>query len=169
MGRSVIPHPRATVTGYLEFAPEHYCDVCNSWTEEGKCPECGEDIYACEFSTGCDHSEEWREFVEWVSTTARELWPSFYDVDARSVSWQSENYVCAENRHSEISISEYCGMVAISLAPRSDLSDYYRESVISDTLGAKWRAQIAPRFLELFSAMTPVAQFSNGETVYRKD
>lgn len=163
MGRSVIPHPNATVTGYLEFAPEHYCLDCETFTESGHCPDCGEYV-GCDYS--CDHGEEWREFVQWVSDTARELWPSFYDVDARTVSYWSENYVCAENRHSEISISEYCGSVAVSLAPRSDLGDYWEDSMLSDTLGAHWRRQVSERFLSTFSTRTPVATLSDGTTVY---
>lgn len=166
MGRSVIPHPRATVTGYLELDPSHYCDECGEWSEEGKCPECDRDMYACDF--GCDHSEEWREFVQWVSDTARELFPSMHDVDARTVSWSSENYACAENRHSEISISEYCGLVAISLAPRSDLSDYYWEELQSETLGAHWRAQVSDRFLATFSTLQKLGTASNGESFYER-
>jgi len=168
MGRSVIPHPQATVTAYLEFSSEHYCPECEQWSEEGKCPECGDEIYSCSFVFGCDHAEDWREFVQWVSDTACEFWPSMHDVDARTVSWSSENYVCAENRHSEISISEYCGLVAISLAPRSDLSDHYWEEFQSETLGARWRSQISERFLSTFGTLQKTATASNGESFYER-
>lgn len=162
MGRSVIPHPNATVTAYATFETSHWCDECEEWSYAGE--ECPHAPYSCAF--GCDHSDEYREYLQWISDTAREIFPSMSDVDAREVSRWSENYVIAENSHSEISVSEYCGMVAISLAPRSDLADHYWEDTLARTLGETWRKRVSQRFLEQFGEYQKLGTMSNGESVF---
>lgn len=163
MGRSVIPHPYATVTAYIEFNPSHYCDDCETFTEDNSsCPECGQYI-GCDYS--CDHSDDWDSFKEWIVTTAQSLMPSMDKTD-REVSRWSENTVILDNRHSEVSVSEYSGLVAISLAPRSDLEGYSDENSLAP-LGAAWRVRMSERFTDSLGTLQKLGTFSNGESVYR--
>src|SRR5690606_18697904 len=99
----------------------------------------------------------------WIIDTARELWPSFTEAD----SWiGQESHVIAENAHSIIAVSEYCGMVSISLGSNYDRQEYWRDH--SPGLGKHWREQVSEKFLGTFSELTKVGTFSNGESVYER-
>lgn len=75
-----------------------------------------------------------------------------------------EDHIILQNCYGEISVSEYCGCVAICLAPRDD----------DDGWNSAWCHRAAKNFERIVtkafksSAMQKVATFSNGEAMYRK-
>ena len=174
MGRSVIPHPHATVTAYIEFSPAHPCinsrdELCDEWGPSGEtCDVCADSPEFPFCDAHCDHSDDWEDFLEWVVSEAQRIAPSLQSADRDVSHWnyRTENRVILENRHSEVSVSEYCGLVAISLAPRSDWEGYPDENSL-ESLGAQWRARIAGRFASSLGTLRKLGTFSNGESVYR--
>ena len=167
MGRSVIPHPYADVVAYQSFEPdeEYYKMLFQEALDDGDLSE-DEDFNTWMWRMWQWNSpDEWDDLEEWVRDTVIDFWPSFYPEyrEVRHWNMNTENTVLAQNAHSEVSISEYNGMVAISLAPRSDL-DYYDPGL---NLGKAWRARVADRFRRTFSQYDQVGRMSNGEEVYR--
>lgn len=63
-----------------------------------------------------DHEDAWTDFMNDLrGNVLPEIFPSLTECDR----WQDrEDHVIMENEHCEISVSEYCGLVAVCLAPR---------------------------------------------------
>lgn len=114
-----------------------------------------------------DSEYEWQDFAEYVQETVCEYWPSFSPADDNE--WIGrELRVIAKNGHSVVTLSEYCGTVAICLGPNYDRATYWRNPGDSlAALGERWRAQIAPRFLDTFGMMVKLGTFSDGTSAYR--
>lgn len=92
-----------------------------------------------------------------------ELFPSMTACDR----WEGrENHVVAENAHSEVSISEYCGVVAICLAQKFDYDNYYADESSVANLGAHWRKMVEEKFNKNFSEMRMLGRFSDGTAAY---
>ena len=173
MGRSVITHRHAEAVAYDTFGPdeEYYTEQWDELDEDDR-------EYYGDFdrfmygSWNEDAQYEWDDFKVAIQDRLVELWPSLEATDRIPGYWDSyhdEQAVIAENAHTEISISEYCGVVAISLAPRSDIDyNYADEESRAQNTGKHWRAQIAERFLEEFGEVVKIGTFSNGESVYQK-
>lgn len=172
MGRSVIPHPRAEVVAYTTHEPdeEFYRSIFEEDMNAGDIDE-DEDFDRWMYSQWEEDSQHsWDDLKEWVRETLENTWPSFESADERSTGygWRDENIVLMQNAHSEVSISEYCGVVAISLAPRSDFDYYYSEEVSVANLGARWRQSISEKFNKIFGTMHRLGGFSDGTSVYQK-
>lgn len=165
MGRSVMTLSGATVIAYATFEPSHYCDECEEWHPQGETLEaCQEAPYSCCF--GCDHSEEFGDYLEWVRDTVRAYWPSMDSAD----SWVgNELHTVAESRHSIVTVSEYMDCVAICLGANYDRQNYYADDSQLSGMGEQWRKSIAPKFLATFGTMTRIATMSNGESVYARN
>lgn len=187
MGRSVMTHPNAEVTAYLSWAEDHvsfcrYCEeevvqtydgwVLESDTDATYCPvraleltgdynTAFEDIEAQAKHEGYEYdSENFENDLDYTRDYLLELWPSLESADR----WPyNEVHVIAENRLVEVSISEYGGLVALCIAPRTDLYE--------DTSGlAKgWIKAISGRFLSAFGSYAKLGTFSNGESAYLKE
>lgn len=173
MGRSVITHRHAEHVAYTTFGPDE-AYYLEDWNELDK----DDREYYGNFEDymygrwDADAQDEWDDFKVGIQDRLKELWPSLEPTDRGTGYWNSyndEQIVIAENAHTEISISEYCGAVAISLAPRSDIDFYYAdEEARSLNTGKRWRAQIADKFLSEFGAMVKIANFSDGTSTYQK-
>lgn len=187
MGRSVLEHPDAVVTAYASWSDDHvslctwcdeevtrdypdwvvegadvptYCDAhMTALLEEHDGPY--EGIEADATHEGWDYDEDnFQNDVGWVTEYMQELWPSLYPVDR----WVGrEVHVVLENRLVEVSVSEYCGLVALCIAPRSDLSDYGDNT---RGLGIRWAESVSERFRRTFGSYAKLGTFSNGESVY---
>lgn len=166
MGRSVETVSDATATAYAEFKLEPFeCWECHgTGTVE-------EDAYTCENCRGDgtipnydEEGIEWRAYLEWVSETACELWPSMHD-DERFLPYpHRETIIVASNAHSSVAVSEYCGVVAISLIPDYDRATFWRTD---DPLGEHWRKTQAEKFLSTFGEYDKIGTFSDGTSAYR--
>ena len=154
MGRSVMTLPGSN-TAFQTFNPSHYCEEHDGW-------EC-EDVDTCSF--GCDHSDDFRDYLDWLSEEVTRLWPSFDPADR----WiGKELHVIAENAHSIVAVAEYCDLISINLGANYDRDTYWDDSSDFAGLGAHWRSQVESKFLETFSELTKIGTFSNGESVYQK-
>lgn len=115
-----------------------------------------------EFSDDEDQSFEWECYLDDIrDNVLPEIFPSLTKCNR----WQDrEDHIIAENGRCEISISEYCGCVAVCLAPLDPDSAF----------DCAWCERSAKKFRNTFhkifkgSAMTRMGTFSNGESVYQK-
>jgi hypothetical protein len=171
MGRSVITHREAVVVAYDEFGPneEYYRECFNELDEDDR-------EYYSDFETYMyrmwneDAQFEWTDYKTGIQDMLKELFPSFEATDRGTgyYGYDDEQVVIAENYHSEVSISEYCGVVAISLAPRSDIEEWQEDWNKRQSIGKAWRNKISSKFEERFSTARKIGTFSNGESVYER-
>lgn len=184
MGRGVMTHPNAEVVAYASWEENRqaicrYCDedltfdkVDYNWVaDDSNTPEyC---IVRIMENGPYDVPDDEKKHEPWdydaddfsndleaVTEYMMELWPSLYPVER----WiGNEVHIVLENGLVEVSVSEYMGLVALCIAPRSDF-DY------EDHLGLakRWISQVSERFLRTFGEYAKLGTFSNGETVYEK-
>lgn len=166
MGRSVINHPNATTVAYDYLEWNHawfHCDECDEWVYRDECEHVAADTFIpCTLE--CDHSGEWRDYVDYVQESVTRMFPSMQACDDYYHS--SEQRILARNAHSEVSISEYCDSVSISLAAYFDRDTYWRDDSALGSLGEQWRRSVSERFQREFGTLAKVGTFSNGESVY---
>lgn len=153
MGRSVSTHPSAVGTVYLHnivFEDDIPYDPDNENDDEPRY-----DYF------------DWSEFEEDIKNVVNERYPSFESCDR----WAGrEDHVILENACAEISVSSYCGLFAICIAPKDGSDwDYDAETVRN----ANWTGRIAHHFeahLEkrfAGSALRYQGSASNGEAFFR--
>lgn len=164
MGRSVNSLSDATVVAYLTHEPdedyyrERYEDDMLATVPEERVQF---DDFMWSWWNGGDSEYEWAHTLDWIRDTLANTWPSFEDADE----WiDGEIHVIAQNAHSVVAISEYGGFVSLSLAPRYDRNEFWRDD---NALGEQWRKSISEKFLTLFSEYERIGVASNGEGVYR--
>lgn len=104
----------------------------------------------------------WDSFVEDLQQNViADRFPSFSECDR----WMDrEDHVIMENAHAEVSVSEYCGLVAVCLAPR-DPDDAFAVAW-TENFASSFHAHVTKMFKS--SALTKVGTFSNGESVFEK-
>ena len=110
---------------------------------------------------GCEEDWQFDDFLECVQENLEDKYPSLRRCDR----WAGrEDHVVLENNRAEVSVSEYCGLVAVCLAPRDP----------DDPLDQGWTWQCKTGFKKhLEKAFSPcalrsVGRFSNGEQVFTK-
>lgn len=106
-----------------------------------------------------DSQWEWDNFVGCIQDILSTKYKSLRDADR----WvDREDHVILENYVAEISISEYCGGVAICLAPRDT----------DNPLHEGWCGQVYKGFHEIlnkyFQGYIRIGHMSNGEGVYQR-
>lgn len=112
--------------------------------------------------------EAFDSMLEDLQEYAPTLWPSLRTCDK----WlDREDHAVLENDLAYIGISEYCGIVALWIVPKTDEYENsgYAESASKAQLCDHWVDQIKNKFVETFGTLHKVATFSNGEAVYRRD
>lgn len=168
MGRSVMTLSDATAVAYdyLEPNEEYYREQFEDDVEQGYEDEDSDfDNYMWTRWNDGDAASDFESYLEGIQYVAKELWPSFEDADE----WVGrENHVILKNAHSIITVSEYCGSVAVCLGANYDRDGYYADDTELANLGEHWRKQIADKFIERFSTLSKIGTFSNGESVYIK-
>lgn len=144
MGRSVLTHPDAVVTATAYWQENHIsiCTHCDSevkrewngemvWVPEATdmkveydnkpwlCPDNPEEDGEHE---GHDYdSDNFTNDLEWFTEWMKEKYPSLWTTDR----WVgNEIHVVLENNLVEVSVSEYCGIVALCIAPLRHLDEY---------------------------------------------
>ena len=155
MGRSVMTLGGTAIVAYTEFEPSHYCEVHDGF-------ECTD----IECDESCDHGDDYQDCVlDYYQERVTELWPSFQPAD----DWVGDElHVIAENAHSIVAVSEYCGLVSISLGAKYDRRSYTADDSEIGGLGEHWRKQIAAKFLSTFGEYAKLGTMSNGEGVFQK-
>ena len=111
-----------------------------------------------EYEDDFDAREGWKDYLLYLQDTARELWPSFWDIGAE---WAGrEDRIILRNRLAEFGVSEYCGLVSIWVRPRPDAE--------MPALAEKWVWSIQKKFFENFGSLKLVGRASNGEAFFQK-
>lgn len=105
---------------------------------------------------------DWDLFQENIVEGLKAEFPSLEDADG----WDNrETRIVLENRLAEIGISEYCGLVSVSIrAKYQDGNDYAEEASLAP-LAAAWVSRIGDRFGK-FGDLRKVGTFSNGEAIF---
>jgi hypothetical protein len=116
---------------------------------------------------GTEHYDQFRAQEDWdcmfdnLTSALIKAFPSL----SKCNRWEHrEDHIILENRHCEIGISEYGGMVSLSIR----VSEYYDEH---SGLALNWIEKIWPRMKRVIGQNTPAllvktGSFSNGEGVY---
>lgn len=114
-----------------------------------------------------DHQLAWDDFKECLTEVLKTRFTSLSEPDKER--WlDRECRVILENRHGCVTVSEYCGCVAVSLVPDDDYRNQHPE------ISKAWCEQIETGFREAVEkafpnwAMRKIGTFSNGEAVYQK-
>lgn len=108
----------------------------------------------------CETSEEaWSYFMNDVRDILKEKYKSFDECDR----WMHrEEHIILESQVAEVSISEYCGLVAICLAPRDP----------DNALHLGWCGQVSKGFHDVlgkhFNGLRKIGSFSNGAGLFER-
>lgn len=107
---------------------------------------------------------EWGFFKENIIDQLKRAFPSLAEAD----SWIGrEDHVVLENGHCKVTISEYCGLAAISLVPENH-DCYYSEDIAKQNLADHWCTQVAGKFENLLGELNKIGTFSNGEAIFER-
>ena len=114
------------------------------------------DQFACDCGERCDC---WQYFRDDLTERAAAIWPSL----SPCREWLGrEDFASLSNNFAYFGVSEYCGIVAVWLAPRRDLEPG------QEALAARWLAQVRPRLAREFRKLERLGTASNGESFYRR-
>lgn len=105
---------------------------------------------------------DWEDFKDNLGTQLAAAFPSLSNADR----WDGrETHIFLDNGLVEFGLSEYCGLVSLSVRPK--VSDYAGPVA----LGEKWITLIAPKVAAIcgdYSALEKIGAFSNGEAIYHE-
>jgi len=106
-----------------------------------------------------DADFEWECFMDDLKYLLQDKYPSLDDCNR----WMdNEDHIILENRRGKISVSEYCGLVAVCLAPRDP----------DEPLDVGWCHTVARGFSALlnksYDSLRSIGRFSNGEQVFER-
>lgn len=177
MGRSVSYLRNAIGIAYIHFDNEEqtFCDKCGNAntttldedTDEGHNHLC-EDCNITFEGYPTDPQFEWNCFVECIEDILKKRIPSIDILDRKNSRWDDrETRIFAENNLAEFGISEYCGLVSISIRVIEDDYAWKYEALAKHWIAKVWPG-IQAAIVETFptTALCKVGNFSNGEGVY---
>ena len=108
---------------------------------------------------------EWDYFVDSITETLKKKYPSLVEIENQWIG--NECRVILGNHLVNVTISEYCGVVAVSIVPVDDLH-YYDEQ----GLATGWIKRVSNGFTKLletnFNAIRKIGTYANGNSVYQK-
>jgi hypothetical protein len=113
-----------------------------------------------EFDSEFDSEFEWDCFYEDLINILCEKYPSLYTVKNK---WDGrETRIILENDLCQIGLSEYCGLVSVSIR----VNEYYEYYNIAES----WinRINFEKVLNEKFNALHKIGTFSNGESIYER-
>lgn len=115
-----------------------------------------------------DPEIEWDFLMDAIEEILRERVPSITIFNRKQSKWEgNEVRIFAENNLAEFGISEYCGLVSISVRVIEDDYSYKYESLARNWINKTWpgiQSLITKRFPD--STLRRIGGFSNGESVY---
>ena len=156
MGRSVLTPTYSELDVFLNFEYPILRD------DEG---EPVLDQYGYEQTDDIALQWHWDFFVEYITETLKKKYPSLVDIGDQWI--DNECKVILANDLVNITISEYCGVVAVSIVPVDDLH-YYDEQ----GLAIGWIKRVSNGFSELletnFDGIRKIGTYANGNSVYQR-
>lgn len=115
-------------------------------------------------ATELEDEFDWEYYVDSIKYQLQSAFPSLEECDK----WLGrEDHAILENGHCHITVSEYCGLVAVSLVPKEH-DIWYPEDIALQNLSGSWCAQIESRFLSMLREYRKVATASNGEAFFER-
>lgn len=109
-----------------------------------------------------EEQEDWGDFIDDVRRIVQEKYPSFVNCKR----WIGrEDLAILKNWHARVTVSEYCGIVAICMVPADDTDLPELADAWCRQVGAAWETYVASRYP---TSLTPLGTASNGVTFYRK-
>lgn len=180
MGRSVDYLSRAIGIAYINYDTSAIsCDHCGSTNvsaldeDEKDANEYGHD-HSCNACSKTfegiepDAKFEWECFTDNIEEILKQRIPSIDILDRKHSRWDGrETRIFAENKLAEFGISEYCGLVSISVRVIEDDYSWKYEALAKRWIEKVWPG-IQDAIAEAFptSALRRIGGFSNGEGVY---
>lgn len=103
---------------------------------------------------------DWNNFKENITVRLQEMFKSLEEANR----WDdNETHIFLENEHAEVGISEYCGLVSVSIRHK----EYDGYGYDQTGLHKHWVDVVADKFLSI-GELRKVGTFSNGEGVYER-
>lgn len=152
MGRSVLTHPRAVVVAYTSWDTS-YEEYIEGWDDDPDMMP-SEQVYYDFYAP-----EDWRDTQEWFVEQCQDMWPSLWETSRYP---HDEVHTVLENNLIEISVSEYCGLTALCIAPRNDIEDSL------SGLAIHVAEQMEAKFDKAFNTYYRVATFNDGTSMYEE-
>lgn len=111
-----------------------------------------------EFEDGDDFA--WTDFVDCLREVLQEKFPSLRNADR----WlDREDHIILENSRVEVSVSEYCGLVSVCLAPIDDCNGFH--VAVAERLAGSFQKCLHKAFGKL--ALRSIGRASNGEQFFQ--
>lgn len=107
-----------------------------------------------------EEDEEYIHYDEFVMDLQERIEALFPSMSSGNVWIENEVNLIAENYHGYVTISEYCGLVALCLVPQ--------ENAESPALAESWCRRVADKFENEFGTLTRLGTMSNGVGVFAK-
>jgi len=169
MGRSVSRPLNAQVVAYAHVTSSYYCRVCNEQADaHDECDGCKSEgrVPDIQFDDDLTHMN-WDDDMVNLSAALQRAFPSLRKADR----WLGrEDHVVLENNLAAVTVSEYCGLVAVCLVP--ERRDAY-ETRDDDPLSVQWIASAEARFRKIVAEtfgieLAKLGTMSNGEGVFKR-
>jgi hypothetical protein len=152
------------------FYCSHCGDTFNEYgqqDEEDCCPHCAAP------ASSCVNQPEWayQDEFDWLLGDFRSEVLRTFDSAHEDDTWLDlEDHALAANRFVWFGISEYCGVIALWMAPKDAP---YDSPASWEALRDNWMAQAWPKFKKLANSCVPepmvrLGTMSNGESVYQR-
>lgn len=110
-----------------------------------------------------DNHEQFQDFVSNVREVLTEKYPSLTKADR----WSGrEDHIILENSQVEISVSEYCGLVAVCLAPLNSYDNEAFNQAVAGRMAKSFDKYLTKAFKP--SVLKSLGHASNGEQFFTK-
>jgi len=181
MARSVNYLYNAKVVYYIDTSEWGYVEE-----DVLECPECGCELYdyETEYEDGDECScctegkfklktkERYDEYIAEINFEdfKSEVTTELQDICTEIDEWEgNEVHILWEGDYTNVAISEYNGLLSLSVAQKDDIFDYCEEDeeVKIQELADKETEKIV-KLLEKFGEYKKIGCFSNGECIYEK-
>lgn len=177
MGRSVSTPSGARVKAYAHVENSYYCRKCAHRDEpethaepDGTCARCKAANRNADIVFDGDTTRmNWDDNMANLSSALCAAFPSLRKPPKDR--WiGDENHVLLENSLAAVTVSEYCGLVAVCLVP--ERRDAYG-LIEQDPLSVRWTASVEARFRKIVAEtfgieLAKMGTFGNGEAVFEQ-
>jgi len=179
MGRSVDYLSHAKAVTFIDNSNSclvtcHYCGNTNVTAldednDEGHnhiCNECDKTFEG--YEPDPDPQFEWDCFTDSLYEVLQECCPSLNIMTGKERRWDGrETSLIADNVFCEIGLSEYCGLVSVSIRVNEHYEPDNKIGMAENWIKKTW-PNVEKALNKRFTTLRKIATFSNGEGVYEK-